>query len=108
MDALQIAKVAHAACRAYCVVVWDSETPHWNDEISFQRQSLIEHVEYLIAHPEAAVETRHTEIMAKAGQNRSGAEWYALYPESYRAKLAITHAMVRACAALPTAETPES
>ncbi len=54
-----IARVCHAANRAYCITLNDFSQPSWDVAPDWQKESLVNGVEFHLANPEAGPEASH-------------------------------------------------
>jgi hypothetical protein len=55
----QIARVCHAANKAYCETLGDDSQRSWFDAEQWQRESAVKGVQYALAHPEAPPSAQH-------------------------------------------------
>lgn len=65
MRVIEVAMVAHAVNRDYCLAIGDASQPHWNDAPAWQQDSAIDGVRFHLAHPDAGPEASHENWMAK-------------------------------------------
>lgn len=65
MQIIDIAKVAHAVNRDYCLAIGDASQPAWDDAPAWQQDSAIDGVQFHLAHPDAGPEASHDHWMAK-------------------------------------------
>ena len=73
MKAIDIAKIAHQANKAYCETLGDTSQKDWHNAPEWQKKSVINGVEFHIANPNAQPEDSHNNWLAE--KERDGWEY---------------------------------
>ena len=112
MNNVDIAQICHEANRAYCKTLGDDSQPAWEDAPDWQKQSIINGVNFHMDNPKSTPEQSHENWLAEKVKQgwRYGTEKdaekkshpcfmpYFQLPTEQRRKDAIFVAIVRACA----------
>lgn len=64
-DAMIIAKVCHEVNRGYCEAIGDTSQAPWDEAPDWQRQSAVNGVKFVLAHPDAPPSASHDSWLAE-------------------------------------------
>jgi hypothetical protein len=65
LSAIQIARVCHEANRAYCLSIGDHSHLPWDSAPEWQKNSAIDGVNFVLAHPTASPRSSHDNWLAE-------------------------------------------